>query len=169
MIERAVEQGLWKGIKLSRNEPELTHLFFTDDLVIFSEASVEQLRIVMECLDKFCKSSGQRVNFQKSQLFCSNNVNVDLATNLSTVSNIPLTTDLGHYLGVPSVHGKVNSASFGSVIERMSSKLAGWKSKSLSIAGRCVLAQSVLSTIPLYPMQTFILPIELCHGMKNII
>lgn len=46
MIEHAVRQGLWKGIKLSRHGPELTHLFFADDLVLFSEASIEQLQVI---------------------------------------------------------------------------------------------------------------------------
>lgn len=125
MIEQAVSQRVWKGVKLSRNGLELTHLFFADNLVLFLEASLEQLNVVMGCLDLFCKAFGQRINFQKSQLFCSVNVNMNLATSLFAASNIPLNTDLGRYLGVPSIHERVNMASFGSIMERMSARLEG--------------------------------------------
>lgn len=59
--------------------------------------------------------------------------------------------------------------SFGLVIERMNSRLEGWKTKCLSFAGRYILAQSVLSAIPLYPMQTFIFPKGLCLKIEEII
>lgn len=51
----------------------------------------------------------------------------------------------------------------------MNARLEGWKTKYLSLAGRHVLAQSVLSVIPLYPMQTFILLNGLCAKMEKII
>lgn len=41
LIEQAVREGLWRGISLSRTGPELSHLFFADDLVLFAEASTE--------------------------------------------------------------------------------------------------------------------------------
>ncbi|CAN1788712.1 Putative ribonuclease H protein At1g65750 [Linum perenne] len=44
----------------------------------------------------------------------------------------------------------------------MDNKLSGWKAKSLSLAGRATLAQSVLSAIPAYAMQTSVLPVTTC-------
>ncbi|KAE8693055.1 hypothetical protein F3Y22_tig00110819pilonHSYRG00250 [Hibiscus syriacus] len=41
-ISIAVENGQWKPIHLCRNGPNLSHLFFADDLVLFAEASIEQ-------------------------------------------------------------------------------------------------------------------------------
>lgn len=43
IIHEEVKAGRWKGIKTSRYGPNLTHLFFDDDLVLFSEASQEQM------------------------------------------------------------------------------------------------------------------------------
>lgn len=79
IINEAVEQGRWKGIKLAKKGPVLTHLFFADDMVLFTEASVDQINVVKECLDKFCIASGQKVSLSKSKMYVSNNVNDYLA------------------------------------------------------------------------------------------
>ena len=66
IICKAIADGDWKGIKLSRHGPTLSHLFFTDDLILFVEASMHQLRVILDCLNRFCGCFGQRVHFQKS-------------------------------------------------------------------------------------------------------
>ena len=47
-------------------------------------------------------------------------------------------------------------------------KLAGWKAKFLSFAGRTVLVKSVMSAIPNYVMQGEALPIHLCEKLDKI-
>lgn len=52
-INKAVAEGFWKPIKLSKDGPSLSHLFFTDDLVLFSEADSSQASSIMAILDQF--------------------------------------------------------------------------------------------------------------------
>lgn len=169
MIDQAVSQNLWKGIKVSRTGPMISHLFFVDDLVLFGEATEDQMQVIMTCLERFCGCSSQRINFQKSQLYCSSNVSDLQAMYLSNLAGIPLTNDLGRYLGVPSIHGRVCASSFEAVLDRLRGRLEGWRSRYLSFAGRHVLEQSVLSAIPLYIMQTFLLPKGFCNKLEKII
>lgn len=104
----------WKGIKLAKNGPMITHLFFADDLVLFTEASLEKIIVVKDCLERLCASSGQKVSLNKSKLYISDNVDVSCAGYLAQCRGIPLTKDLGRYLGVPSIHGRVLKAIFSS-------------------------------------------------------
>lgn len=71
LINLAVNEGLWKPISLARGGPSLSHLMFVDDLVLFSEATVEQANVINMCLDLFCQSSGQKVSMSKTQIFFS--------------------------------------------------------------------------------------------------
>ena len=41
---------------------------FSDDLILFAEASVEQIEVIKESLRQFCDMSGQKLNFQKSNI-----------------------------------------------------------------------------------------------------
>lgn len=94
---------------------------------------------------------------------------MDLQQNISTVLGIPIVPDMGKYLGVPSLHGKLNKDTFAGIMDRMRTKLAGWKFNSLSFAGRYTLAQSVLSAIPYYTMQTTLLPKGVILAMERMI
>ncbi|MDV3200005.1 MAG: reverse transcriptase domain-containing protein, partial [Candidatus Phytoplasma australasiaticum] len=104
IIKEEVSKGKWKGIRLSRYGPLLTHLFFADDLVLFSEASQEQITIISHCLERFSRASGQKVSLRKSQIFFSKNVNREVAKRIIDTTGIPETMNLGKYLGVPTVH-----------------------------------------------------------------
>lgn len=101
LILRAVNVGEWKPIRLSRNGPPLSHIFFADDILLLSEASVGQLHTMMGCLDAFCKASGQKISIEKSKIYVSRNVNRGLRERLHEISGFVVTDDLGTYLGVP--------------------------------------------------------------------
>ncbi|CAN1162506.1 Putative ribonuclease H protein At1g65750 [Linum perenne] len=71
---------------------------------------------------------------------------------------MPLTQNLGRYLGVPVLHDRITTRTYQSILDRIDNKLSGWKAKTLSLAGRVTLAQSVLAAIPAYVMQTAVIP-----------
>ena len=127
IIQAAVDAAKWKPIKLSRNGPALTHLFFSDDLILLAKASVDQLKEVMNFLETFCIMSGQKVSLQKSNICFSNNVSAEEAKELAKTVDIPLTKDLGRYLGTPSLHGRTNPMLFQQMLDRINSRLERWK------------------------------------------
>ncbi|CAL1388052.1 unnamed protein product [Linum trigynum] len=115
-IDAVLHSGQWKAIRLTRNGPPLTHLFFADDLLLFAEAETRQIRIIKQCLDDFCFSSGQRVNYGKSLLFVSPNVSRSKANILSARAEIPLKNELGRYLGIQGIHGRVTARRYQSLL-----------------------------------------------------
>lgn len=126
--------------------------------MLFGEASEAQIQTMMTVLDNFCSASGSKVSLSKSKLFVSKNLSHQRAMAKSTFCGIPLTKDLGKYLGAPMIHGRVTRQTYKDMLSRMQLRLASWENKSLSMAGRIVLIQSVLSAIPNYLMQTCFLP-----------
>ena len=168
LIQSAIEIGAWKPIRSSQNGPLVSHLFFADDLILFAEASCSQARILKQCMDRFCELSGQSVNFDKSKLFCSPNTDKKLAKDISAICGSPLTGDLGKYLGMPLIHSRVSKNTYSDLVDKVQSRLAGWKSKILNIAGRVTLIQAVNSSIPVYAMQTAKLPISTAMTLDKL-
>ncbi|CAN1153418.1 Putative ribonuclease H protein At1g65750 [Linum perenne] len=167
IIEEAVNKDVWKPIQLSRGGPSLSHLFYADDLIIFGQASVSQADVVSECLDRFCENAGQAINKGKSVIFCSKNTDRQAAANIANALGIPLTQNLGSYLGVPILHDRITNGTYQEILNRIDKKLFGWKVKTLSLAGRVTLAKSVLAAIPTYAMQTSLIPATTCEEIDK--
>ncbi|GJT31926.1 RNA-directed DNA polymerase, eukaryota [Tanacetum coccineum] len=72
------------------------------------------------------------------------------------------------HLGVKVGGGMSRIKSWDEVLCKVSSRLSKWKLKTLSIGGRLTLIKSVLSSIPLYHMSIFKVPMEVLHSMESI-
>ena len=115
-----------------------------------------------------CSHSGQRVSLNKSKLFLSPNISHSLASGISQILGIPLTKNLGKSLGVPIIHGRVTKQTYSEVLEKVQSRLSGWKAKNLSLAGRVTLRNSVTSSLPLYTMKSTKLPLAICENIEKL-
>ncbi|CAN1797784.1 Putative ribonuclease H protein At1g65750 [Linum perenne] len=167
LIDEAVSLVRWRPISLAPGGPALSHLFYVDDLIFFSEASIDQAGVVIRCLERFCGASGQAINKEKSVCFCSPNTPRAISASISGVLGFPLTQNLGRYLGVPILRERTSARTYQGIVDRIDQKLTSWKAKFLTLVGRVTLAQSVLVAIPAYAMQTTVIPISTCEAIDR--
>lgn len=73
----------------------------------------------------------------------------------------------GKYLGTPFCKFRNKSKDFNYIAERFATKLAGWKLKHLSLAGRNILIKSVALAVPIFVMQVFLLLVCLCDKLDR--
>ncbi|MCH91441.1 putative ribonuclease H protein, partial [Trifolium medium] len=148
LITEAIEDGKWKPMRAGRNGPFISHLMFADDLLLFGQAVEENMKVVMEVLKNFCSMSGQQVNYDKSSIFFSRNVTANRRATLSEQFGLKETPTLGKYLGVPALGRAPRVQDFQYLVEKIKVRLAGWKAKQLSLAGRITLANWDTMTKP---------------------
>ena len=79
------------------------------------------------------------------------------------------TSNLGKYLGFPILHKGRRRNDFQCVVERVQAKLAGWKTKCLSPAGRIVLIKVAVTAIPEYTMQCYRIPVRICDEVDKLV
>ncbi|KAE8732711.1 hypothetical protein F3Y22_tig00001799pilonHSYRG00058 [Hibiscus syriacus] len=73
-IQRSVASGGWKPIRLVRKGPTISHLSFADDMMLFAEASENEVEHIMNILNEFFLTSGQKVSIAKTSILYSKNV-----------------------------------------------------------------------------------------------
>jgi hypothetical protein len=168
LIDSKCALGDWTKVKASRGGPGFSHVFFADDLLLFAKANDRNCAAIADVLDVFCSMSGQKVSHTKSKIFFS--LNVSALTKHSICDSLGfLPTDfLGKYLGFPILHKRQASSDFHIITERVQAKLAGWKSRLLSPAGKLVLIKSVVTPIPKYVMQCMSVPIKVCNSIDRL-
>lgn len=119
-------------------------------------------------LNIFYNCFGEKVNLSKSRLFCSHNVNYNVARHLSDKNDFALAYDLGKDYGVP-LHDKfVNKDTYNFIIDKTNKRLSTWKRKTLSLAGRITLCQLVLNFISIFYMHIAFIPISVCKNIDKI-
>lgn len=69
-----MEEGNWKAFKVGKKGILVSHLMFADVLLLFKEATVDQLHCVTRILNQFCKKLGQQVSQEKTKVYFSKNV-----------------------------------------------------------------------------------------------
>ncbi|GJU33567.1 RNA-directed DNA polymerase, eukaryota [Tanacetum coccineum] len=165
-FKRIINAGLYRGISIN-GSLTLSHLFYADDVVFVGEWKDSNIHILLNVLKCFFLASGLKINLQKSKLMglgVSSNV-VNSAANLMGCSILQLPFN---YLGVKVGCNMSYIGSWDDVISKVSSRLSKWKIKSLSIGGRLTLLKSVLTSIPLYHMSIFKVPMGVLKKLESI-
>lgn len=64
-----MEREILHGFRVTPNGMPISHLFFTDDSVLFGNATVEEAQGVVDVLKTYAYGSGQGINMAKSSIF----------------------------------------------------------------------------------------------------
>lgn len=97
----------------------------------------------------FERISGTRINFNKSNIYTLN-VEDNRTDDLSHIFGCPLGEFPLKYLGVPLHHSKLRREDIQPLVDKIIKRIAGWRHKMLSYAGRVVLIKTCLASIPVY-------------------
>nr|XP_027071909.1 uncharacterized protein LOC113696728 [Coffea arabica] len=165
LLRKAEDSKEIKGLKISRNGPVITHLFFADDSLIFCKADKQQAAEIMKVLKIYEEASGQLVNLDKSAVFFSRNMQSEQREEVCQALEGMTEAKQGKYLGLPMVISRTKDQIFGFVGENIKRRLQNWKNKFLSLAGKEVMLKAVAMAIPTYVMSCFKLPRKLCKDI----
>ncbi|XP_021761446.1 uncharacterized protein LOC110726302 [Chenopodium quinoa] len=168
MLQTASKRNLIHGVRASRNGPEITHLFFADDNLLFTRATRQECSIIVDILNKYEATSEQKINLEKSEVSFSKGVHLPSRITLSSILGMEMVDNHVKYLGLPTVVGRSKKAIFAFVKDRIWKKVQGWKEKFLSRAGKEVLLKSIIQAIPTYLMGVYRFPeglIQEIHAM----
>ena len=158
-----------KGVKVGRSGISFTHLFFVDDSLLFFKNDRNSLGNIQSILNWYCSILGQKINLAKSDLFCSPNMAKECQVSIARSLNVNLIQHPNKYLGINFKLKGNHITDFHFLIDKLHSKLQGWKSRLLSQAGRTTLISYVLQSLPLYTFSCFKVPESICNKMDAIV
>jgi hypothetical protein len=72
------------------------------------------------------------------------------------------------YLDLPLGAKYKDSHIWNSIIEKMENRLAGWKRLYLSKGGRLTLINSTLSSLPIYFLSLFLIPVRVANRLEKL-
>ncbi|KAL9995937.1 putative RNA-directed DNA polymerase [Helianthus debilis subsp. tardiflorus] len=167
IMKKAVSEGIFKGLKCTRNGPVLSHLIYADDVVFlgeWSDVNALNLRRLLRC---FYLVSGLKVNLSKCSVYGVGVDNVE-AQRMADI----LVCNKGSF---PFKHlGLVVGANMNlirnwkPVIDVFKNRLSLWKAKHLSYGGRITLLKSVLNSLPTYFFSLYKAPVKVLEILERL-
>ena len=88
---------------------------------------------------------------------------------MARMINVNLVQNPSKYLGQNFKLRGNRVADFQFLVNKLQSKLQGWKANLISQAGRTTLIASILQTIPLYTFSCFKVPETICKKLDSIV
>ncbi|CAM8948104.1 unnamed protein product [Rhodiola kirilowii] len=165
----SLNKGEISGVRIGKLAPVITHLFFADDSMFFIRASTSEVLNFKRILMRYEEVSGQRVNFEKSEISFSRNTPADVRAEITEILRVRQVPFHSKYLGLPLVMGQKKSEMFRCITEKIWRRISDWKCKFLSAAGREVLIKAVLQALPIYTMSVYKLPEKCIQEVTKLI
>ena len=153
--------NLWARVHLS-------HLFFPDDIFLFTKAMARDCNNLCKILQNFCDSSGQLISITKLRLWFSPNTPRRLKEQVVGIFGIPTMDRIGTYLGKPIFTKRQTAQSYQYLVDKIRLRVEGWQAKYLSMAGRATLIKASVTSILLYAMKTTLLPQKISHQIDKM-
>lgn len=166
MLRKEEMKGMIKGVLFRRGAPQVFHLLFVDDNIVFYRATVEKGRRVSKILTDYENDSGQKLNKEKTSLYFNKNTSRETQEQVKTLIGAQIIHYHEKYLGPPPLVGREKMRAFNRIKDQVGRKIVGWKGKLLSNAGREVLIKAVAQVTPIYTMSCFKILDSLCKELN---
>src|SRR5688572_18793230 len=93
--------------------------FFADDSILFARATVQESSRVANIISTYERASGQRVNFDKTEISFSKGVPQLLRQQIKELFGVSEVERHSKYLGLPTILGRSKKAVFACLKERI--------------------------------------------------
>lgn len=146
-------------IKMAEEANILSNLFqrnrrfrcslYADDVAIFAKPTSEELTALSRILSFFAEISGLHTNMSKTEIFPIRCSEVDLDNVLLSFPGNKKSFPC-KYLGIPLHIRKLRKVDLQPLVDKVGSRIPGWKGRFFTSAGREVLVKSALTATPIY-------------------
>lgn len=159
MINRAEINSLIHSVKVVRRAPSISHLFFANDNLISSMATLEDYGRLKRILGANKVTSSKMINYDNSSLPFSPNTSLCMREEIKSIFNMEVVSCHEKYLGLASIIFRNKRDVFEFLKDKVWQKVQGWKGKIFLVKRKYVLLKKVVAQlVPTYTISVFWLP-----------
>lgn len=125
LFQKAEDNDIIHGIKITRNAPAVSHLMYADDLLVMCRADAKEAAKIKTYFQSYFEWSGQEANITKSSILFSKNTRAAVKRYIKDIMGFSEMKHVAIYLGNAFVFSSKKTKEFIKLKERISKRLEG--------------------------------------------
>ncbi|XP_019254952.1 PREDICTED: uncharacterized protein LOC109233518 [Nicotiana attenuata] len=122
----SLQEALNRGFYIEKRGPQINHLSFADDIIIFTSGGRTSLRKIMWILRNYEKTSGQLIYKHKSQFMNTSCALPSAIRRIQEVTSFSRRDSPLTYLGCPLYTSRSRIMHFNGLISKVIGRIKGW-------------------------------------------
>ncbi|XP_049368158.1 uncharacterized protein LOC125833012 [Solanum verrucosum] len=168
MLNLLHQNQMYKGFQMELRGPQINHLSFADDIIIFTAGTRQSVQLIMKTISTYEAVSDQLLNKSKSHFMVPSNTSSDIIAGIQEITGFSRKESPINYLGCPLYIGGQRIIYYSDLVDKVVKKISGWHSRILNFGGRVTLVKHVLQSIPIHTMAAISPPKTTIKYLKNI-
>jgi len=168
-LNRLHQHPLYNGFYMEMRGPQINHLSFADDIIIFTSGRKDSLKLIMQTLATYERISGQLINKAKSHFLLHPNAFRTTCDRIKRYTGFHQKEAPITYLGCPLFIGRPRLTYFSDLINKIVNRITGWQSKMLSYGGKATLIKHVLQSMPIHILSAISPPSTTLKQIQSIL
>ncbi|KAK4706536.1 hypothetical protein R3W88_033903 [Solanum pinnatisectum] len=169
MLNLIHQNPMYKGFSMQHRGPQINHLSFADDVIIFTSTDRYSMSLIMNTLKEYELTSDQLNKKEKSHFMVPSNTSQNIIDRIQEVTGFSRKDSPFTYLGCPLYIGRQRIIYYSQLVEKVSKKICGWQARILSFGGKITLIKHALQSIPIHTMAAISPPKTTIKYIESII
>ncbi|XP_015084239.1 uncharacterized protein LOC107027648 [Solanum pennellii] len=159
----------YQGFIMEKRGPQVNHLSFADDIILFTSGRCKTLKLLMNTLKEYEKISGQLINGDKSHFMLHSSAFNSTRGRIKRLTGFKQKQGPITYLVCPLFVGRPRNVYFSDLINKVVSRITGWQTKQLSYGGKAILSKHVLQALPIHLLSAVTPPATIIRQIQMLI
>jgi exonuclease III len=169
-LQRCLQNRSLSGIRVVPKVKDVNHAQFADDTLLLGDANLKTARNFKSELDYYKDSSGSEINYHKSKIYgwnCTPREMLQLARILE-MEGITI-WDNFTYLGIPIFKASSKVVHWLPLLDKLKNKIHAWGAIWLNKAGKVILMNSVITSLPIYQCSVLLAPKTITNKIDEML
>ena len=118
--------GNLEALKITRAAPEISHLLFADDALLFFKVNDAQARCIKEVIRSFERGTDQLLSPSKCSILVRESLSAEVKGEICNVLGVERAQFEAKYLGLPTPDGRLKDKRFRPLKEKFAKRMAAW-------------------------------------------